>query len=250
MKLLSIKHAMILGALALINGAFSTAASAATVTMSFDTVARYTGATPIAGTAPWLTLSILDTAPGVVQLTVSTLLPAAGSPPQTLTGIWLNVPAAVTAGLNSLTLTSGTGTGQNPAGFVSGGSEFSTSQSITPAGATAAQVGRYSVWLSFPNSGAGSSFQDHQTETFLLSGTGLSAVAFYALAAQTAGGLPNPSFFGLASLTNAGGTAGSGVAYIGVSSATVSAVPLPGGLLLLGSALLAMRRAAVRRKSY
>src|SRR5271170_5470030 len=110
-----IRLMMIAFVVALSSGA--TSSHAATVDLTFDTIAKYTGSPAVVGSAPWLTLDIQDVAPGAVQLTVSTLLPPTGSPPQSLTGIWLNVPGAVTAGLSSLTLTPGSGTGQNPFSF-------------------------------------------------------------------------------------------------------------------------------------
>jgi hypothetical protein len=215
------------------------AAQADTVTINFDTVARYTSAEAILGSAPWLTATITDLAPGSVRVTVNALLSGSGSPPQTLTGIWLNVPNAVGAGLTSLLATPGSGTGVNPMAFGAGGSTFSALQDTTPSGATAAQVGRYNIFLRFTNNGT-TSFQGTESQTFDLTGTGLTAASFFALAAQTGAGLPSPSYYALAALTNAAGTAGSGIAYISSLNATLAPVPLPAGILLLASGLLGL----------
>jgi len=217
----------------------SSALHAATVNLSFDTVAQSNASPSNVMSGTWATLQIVDTTPGTVSLTVNTFLPANTS--TTLTGIWLSVPSAVTAGLTSVSLTTGTGTGQNPFSFTAG-STFSTTQTTVPSGSTGAVAGKYNLYLKFPNSAPG--FQGTETETFSLTGSGgagLSAASFSALAAQTAGGLPNPDFYAMASFTNAGGTGGSGIAYVG-------AVPLPASAWLFGSGLFGLAGSA-RRKS-
>jgi hypothetical protein len=101
-----------------------------------------------------------------------------------------------------------------------------------PSGSTNSVAGLYNIYLKFPNSGSANSFQGQESETFDISGTGLTADSFLAQAKQTAGGLPNPSYDAFASFTNAGGVAGDGIAYL-----SAKPVPLPAALALLLSGL-------------
>jgi hypothetical protein len=232
------KMGMAIGVVALA-AALASQANAATIDFSFTNVVS--GATPT-GTSPWVDVTVSDTSTtGTVQLTVSTDL-TSGSPPETLTGIWLNIPS-VQSTVGALTIGAGTGTGVVPTSFTaaSNPSTFSATQSITPlVGST---TGFYNIYLKFPNSGTTSSFQGVESETFSISGTGLNASDFNALAARTAGGLPVADFYALAALTNSGGTSGSGISYI-----SPAPVPLPAALPLLLGGLgmfgFARRRAA------
>jgi hypothetical protein len=86
---------------------------------------------------------------------------------------------------------------------------------------------------------------------FLLSGTGLTASAFYALSQQTSGGQPPAPYYAVATLTNADGLGSGGIAVVGALTATV--VPLPAGwpLLLSGVGMLTgviRRRDAVEER--
>jgi hypothetical protein len=226
----------------------SQSSMAAVLTLSFDRqVGPPPGSVGMGGPAPWLNLTITDGAtPGTVSLTVTTSLSAPLSPPQTLTGLWLNIPT-VAGSLTGLTVSGGTGTGVPPFAFTAlapNNSEFTTTQSTLPAGATAAQVGRFNIYLKFPNNAG--AFQGSETETFDLIASGAGAASFTA-AAFNAFSLPTAvgnSYLALASITNAGGTGGSGIAYL-----APAAVPLPGalGLLIAGSGgLMGFMR---RRKS-
>lgn len=217
-------------------------ARAAMVELSFDYVAALNPpTTTIAGTSPWLNVQISDTAtPGTVSVTVAGAMVNSFSPPQTLTGIWLNIPS-LAAGLTNLTVTGGSGTGQAPLALGSG-SDFSQTQSLLPSGTTADTVGKYNIFLKFPNSGSSTSFQDHQTETFNLTGAGtsiLTANAFYALSLPKNSG---PSYYALAAITNANGSAPGGIAYIAPS---LAAVPTPTAwiLMLSGIGVLGIRLA-------
>lgn len=223
-------------------------AHADTVTINFGTVARYTGTDPIAGSAPWVSLSILDVALGSVQVTVNTLLPSVGSPPQTV-----DRPVAQRA-------CGGHGWPHQPGVYARHGhrtepGEFRQRWIDVLDHANDDTLGRHrrtgrplQHLPALPEQRQRHHFQGHQTQAFMLSGTGLSAASFFALAAQTTGGQPSPSFYGLAALTNAAGTPGSGIAYIGALDANLSAVPLPAAAWLLLSGLLgvgaARRRAA------
>ena len=222
--------------------------NAAVVQLSFTQVVTLPSSA-MAGAAPWLNVTIADSATaGTFAVTVSTSL--TGS--QTLTGIWLNIPTVAGALTSfSVTDTDGNGSGEDPMAFAAINASPSntqsgvhTTQDLHPTGTTKAQVGDYNVLLRFANN-AGSAFQDHETETFNLvsnGNSGLTASSFLFRSSQTAGGLPNPPFYALASFTNAGGTGGSGIAYI-------AATPVPepdtyalmlAGLVLVG--LLARRR--------
>jgi hypothetical protein len=206
----------------------------------------------MAGTAPWLNLKFEDTAtPGTVAVTVSANLTGA----QTLTGLWLNIPAVASgAGLTSFTLdVAADGTGEDPFAFAGIDANPTNTQSgihklqdLIPSGATRTQVGAYNLQLRFPNSGL--TFQGIESETFNLvsnTGSGLTANSFLATSSQTGAQNPNPPFYALASITNADGNSGnpgSGIAYI-----ATAAVPEPemyvlmlAGLGLAG--LLARRR--------
>jgi hypothetical protein len=156
----------------------------------------------------------------------------------------------VVAVLLKKTISAGSGSGQVPFSFngaAPNNSNFSTTQSIVPAATTAAQVGRFNIFLKFPNSGAGSSFQDHQTETFSLiaagsGAAGLTASAFNAASLPTAAG---NAFFALASITNAGGNPASGIAFL-----APSAIPEPASFaLVLASSGMLIGLAVRRRRS-
>ena len=200
--------------------------NAAVVEFSFANVVTPPSAT-MAGSAPWLNVKIADTATaGTVAVTVSSSL--TGS--QTLTGIWLNIPAVAVALTSfSVTDTDGNGSGESPMAFAGIDAAPTNTQSgahklqdLHPTGTTKAQVGDYNLLLRFANN-AGSAFQTNESETFNLvsnANSGLTASSFLFRSSQTAGGLPNPPFYSVASFTNAGGTGGSGIAY-------VAAVPVP-----------------------
>jgi hypothetical protein len=210
------------------------AVHAETLTLDLDTVAQFTSATqPTSGSA---TLTISDLAPNEVALTLT----AAMTGKQTITGLWLNA-----TGLPSLQFAaSPTATGPaTPLAFGSGGSGYSATQTLVPAG-DQRLTGAYDVFVKLPNSGA-ASLQGAASETFYLTGTGLSASLFDLTAAQKQGA-PNPDYFGLIGVTNVLGSAGSGIGYFGATS--VSAVPLPAAfpLLLAGVGGLGLFR---RRRS-
>jgi hypothetical protein len=205
------------------------ASNAAVVEFSFSQVIT-PPSVAMAGAAPWLNVKIADTAtPGTVSVTIAASLIGA----QTLTGIWLNAPT-VAAGVTGFTTTDtdGNGTGEDPMVFAvidanptNAQSAFHTTQNLHPGAATKAQVGDYNILLRFANS-AGSAFQGNETETFNLvanTNSGLTASSFLFRSSQTAGGLPKPPFYALASFTNADGASGnpgSGIAYI-------AAIPVP-----------------------
>ena len=210
--------------------AIQSLANADTIDYSFSNVVQ--SPVTVGGASPYVNLVISDTAtPGTVQLTLSSTW--SSGTPETLTGIWLNIPS-VAPGVGSLTVAGATGTGQSPDSFTAATnpSQFSTTQSLVPAGSTNSVAGLYNIYLKFPNSGSATSFQGQESETFDISGAGLTADAFFAPAKQTAGGLPNPSYDALVALTNAGGVAGDGVAYL-----SAKPVPLPAALPLLLSGL-------------
>jgi hypothetical protein len=95
--------------------------------------------------------------------------------------------------------------------------------------------------LRFPNNPP--VFQGISTEVFNLvanSGSGLAASAFSVSLPKNLGG---PSFYSVASFTNASGT-GVGTAYV-----TQSAVPLPAAAWLLVSGVGALSAAMRRRKT-
>ena len=242
------KHPLHLRIAALTMGLIAAAAcglsNAAPVEFLFDAAVTPPSAA-MAGAAPWLDVTIADTAtPGTVAVTVTTSL--IGS--QTLTGIWLNIPTvagAVTA--FSITDTDGNGSGEDPMAFAAINADPTNTQSgihaaqdLHPTGTTKSQVGDYNVLLRFANN-AGSAFQDHETETFNLvsnANSGLTASSFLFGSSQTAGSLPNPPFYAVASFTNAGGTGGSGIAYIASAVPEADAVALMlAGLGLLGTHL-------------
>ena len=229
-------------ALGLASFALVGTAQAAVVDFSFGQLVVPPSAA-MAGPGPWLDVQIADTATaGTVSVTVSAAL--TGS--QTLTGIWLNLPGA-TGALSSFTLDPGVnGSGEDPFGFAALNAAAPTTsesavdsvQNIHPTGTTKAQVGDYNVYLRFANN-AGAAFQTNESETFNLvanPSSGLSASSFLSTSAQTAGGAPNPPFYALASFTNAGGLAGSGIAYV----AALPAVPETDALALLLAGLVAL----------
>jgi hypothetical protein len=224
--------------------------NAAVVEYSFNTGSIMPPSVPMAGTGPWLDIKFQDTATaGTVAVSVSANLVGA----QTLTGIWLNLDPVLTGSLvtgsSSFGATGASGTGVAPGTFVAvdadpgnTGSGIHKLQDLGPSAATKAQVGRYNVQLRFPNSTG--AFMGTETETFNLVSPGLTANSFLFRASQTAGGLPNPAPYALASFTNADGTTGgpgSGIAYI---SATPVPEPEMYALMLtgLGLAGLLVRR--------
>ena len=195
------------------------AVHAETLSLSMGTVAQFTSTTaPTSGSA---TLTISDFAPNEVAFT----LKAGMTGSQTITGLWLNAP-----GLPSLQFAaSPTASGPaSPLAFGSGGSNYSATQTIVPGGDQRLS-GAYDVFVKLPNSGA-NSLQGTSSETFYLTGTGLSAALFDQAAAQKQGA-PSPDYFGMMSVTNVLGTAGSGIGYFGATS--VAPVPLPAAFPLL-----------------
>jgi hypothetical protein len=241
------KFAAMLLALGAALGLLSQPSMAAVLAMSFNQqVAGSPAGTVMGGPAPWLNLTITDGAtPGTVSLTVTTSLSSTLSPPQTLTGLWLNIPT-IAGNLTGLSVSGGTGSGVPPFSFAAlapNNSEFTTTQSTVPAGTTGAQVGRFNIYLKFPNNAG--AFQGSETETFdlIASGAGaasFTAAAFNALSLPTAAG---NSYLALASITNAGGTGGSGIAYL-----APTAVPLPAGFGLLAAGLGGLMGFIRRRK--
>jgi hypothetical protein len=152
--------------------------------------------------------------------------------------------------VSSIATTGATGTGQAPQPFATINtaptntqSGLETIQDQHPAGATKAQTGDYNLLLRFPNGGGGA-FQLNQTETFNLvsNSAAFNALSFFTFASQTAGGQPNPAPLAVASFTNAGGTAGSGTAF-------VAAVPEPRSLALLAAGICLVAGLAAPRRS-
>jgi len=240
---------------ALAGAAFASAADAAVVEFALDTVAAtspsgITVSPPNTAGKPWVDVKIEDTlAANQVKVTVSTLLQGQA----TLTGLWLNTTAA--PGVSAVTLADAAGTGASPGLFAAVNaisvtntqSRFDTTQDLLPGGTTRSQVGFYNMLLRFPNSGT-AAFMDTETESFTLTSTGaaLTASSFLLRSSPTAGGAPNPSYYVLASITNAdgsGGTPGSGIGYV----AALSPVPEPEALSLMLAGLMAVGAVVLRR---
>lgn len=243
------------GVAAAVAGAlFAGATYAAVVEFPLNTVAAtspasITVAPPNTAGKPWVNVKIEDTlVANQVKLTVSTFLQGQA----TLTGLLLNTTAA--PGVTAITVANAAGTGASPFPFAAvdatnatnSQSRFDTTQDMLPSGTNRNQVGFYNMWLRFPNSGTGS-FQDTQTETFTLASTGspLTANSFLLRSSPTAGGLPNPSFYALAAITNAAGSAGSGIGYV----AALTPVPEPEALTLMIAGLVGFGALRLRRQA-
>jgi hypothetical protein len=195
------------------------AVHAETLSLDLDTVAQFTSTTrPTSGSA---TLTISDFAPNEVALTLTSAM--TGN--QTITGLWLNATGLPSLQFAASPTASGPAT---PAAFGSGGSNYSATQTLVPGG-DQRLTGAYDVFVKLPNSGA-NSLQGTSSETFYLTGTGLSAALFDQSAAQKQG-TPNPDYFGMIGVTNVLGAAGTGIGYFGATS--VAPVPVPAALPLL-----------------
>jgi hypothetical protein len=236
--------------------AFASATDAAVVEFALGTVAAtspsgITISPPNTAGKPWVDVKIEDTlVPNQVKVTVSSFLQGQ----TTLTGLLLNTTAA--PGVTAITAADAVGTGGSPFPFAAVNatnatnqqSRFDTTQDMLPTGTTRNLVGFYDLWLRFPNNGS-SSFMDSETETFTLTSTGtpLTASSFLLRSSPTAGGLPNPSFYALAVLTNAdgsGGTPGSGIGYV----AALSPVPEPNAFPLMVFGLVGVGALVLRRR--
>lgn len=202
-----------LGLLAVL-GAASATASAATVTMSLSDYL----AVATTGSA---TLSITDIASNEVQVTLTPNF-AAGSL-QTITGLWLNAP-----GFTGLTVTP---VNPTPNPFVS--SAYTATQTTVPSGTTGTVAGQYDLYVKFSNSTP--LIRGTTAEVFDITatgGAGFSATSFDVADAPSGAGSPS-NLYALVGLTNGTGAAGSGVGYIGATSASLTPVPLPAALPLL-----------------
>jgi hypothetical protein len=207
---------------------------ATTVDYSINELAEYSSATaPAAGSAS-ATLTISDIAANEVQVTLTADLTVAGTAKQDIVGLWLNLPDSAGA------LTVGSPSG--PATPVS--VTQSATQTLVPGGANSALTGFYDVDIKLPN-GTGGALQGTATESFTLTGAGLTASEFVRpeLAHNSS---PSQSYYAMIAVDNLLGSAGSGTGYYGAGAPSV--VPLPGGLALMVSGLGGLAALAVRRR--
>jgi hypothetical protein len=216
-------------------------AHAALVQFSYGTPQT---ATVMAGTGPWLDVNIADQGTsGTLTLTVTSHFTGT----QTLTGLWFNVDPTVASGIASFSFgpTTLSGGGIAPTDFAAAASPsaFTATASQNPSGVGPAVVGSYDLLIRFAN------FQQNSaastaTAIFNLTAAGAGASAFtansFVPSAPSAAG--RPTFFSVASFTNAGGSGGTGNAFL-----TPSAVPLPAGQWLMLPGLAALGWVASRR---
>jgi hypothetical protein len=172
-------------------------------------------------------LTITDLAANEVQVTLTGDLTGQ----QTITGLWLDA-----VGLSSISI--GNASGPAVPFAIGSGSTYSVTQTTVPNGSKAL-TGAYDLYVKFANNGASASLQGTASESFTLTGTGLSASLFATPAAQTSG-QPSPDFDAMMAVTNDLGTAGSGTGYFGA----VTPVPLPAALPLVIAGLVSVHSAA------
>ena len=229
-----------IGAICLSDGA----ARAATVDLSFGQIVA--GSTIPAGSAPWFDLIISDTTTaGTLNFTLQTHFPSSiPNNTQTLTGMSLDIPTAEAGKLTSVTISSST-LANAPAAFVKStstsptNSVFSATQSIDDG---ANKGGKFDLWLKFPAATVEPGKAGANGETFSLSFVGAAPTASdFASTLSLANG--GGTYLGVATLSNALGTGGSGLAYIGTA-----AVPEPGTWATLTVGLGLLAALAVRRR--
>jgi hypothetical protein len=236
-------------------GLFAASAQAATVEFSFNNVIQTSPSTAsMAGTAPWMDLKISDTAsPGTLLFDVNSLNL---TPNQRLTGLFLNLPTAITANLTSVGVSAVTATNPanatpnnspvtfagNPANLGSN-SAWSSTQNLT--GATAQNGGSFDFYIKFPatatavSAGAGT---NPLGETFQLTfaGSSLPTAASF-LTTSLPSNVGRPSYYAVAAFTNSDGITGN--AWI-----SASPVPEPESLAMLLAGLALVGTVATRRR--
>lgn len=206
-------------------------AQASVVEYSFNNIVSSTGT--VGGSSPWLDLKISDTStPGTLHFDVSTAL--IGN--QNLTGLFLNIPTTLSGNLAGINIANSTipATPSTPSAFISGtgtsssNSVYSATQTIT-SGALGSATGQFDIYIKFAAGMiTGPSGTGALQESFDLAFIGSSAptaTSFLTLSAPKSGG---SALYALAALTNAGGAASSGTAYL-----SATPVPLPAAYLLL-----------------
>jgi hypothetical protein len=236
-------------------GLFAASAQAATVEFSFGSVIQTS--TSMSGTAPWMDLKISDTAsPGTLLFDLNSFNLV---PNQRLTGLFLNLPTAITAGLTGVSISAVTATNpanatpnNSPIAFVGNppnlgsNSAWSSAQNLT--GATAQNGGSFDFYIKFPtnatavSAGAGT---NPLGETFQLTFAGSSlptATSFLTTSYPQNGNLSKPSYYAVAAFTNSDGINGN--AWI-----SATPVPEPESLAMLLAGLAVVGAAGRRRKT-
>jgi hypothetical protein len=158
-------------------------ASAATVTFNLDR--EFSGATPPAGTSPWVTATVNDLAANTVSLTIST---ANLTGTEFLDSFYFNTTLVTDSAFPSFSIAqSAVDSAPSATVFQNTGLDFSGGSSFKADG-----DGSFDFKLIFPNSPPGDRFVSGLSAVFTISATGLDATDFIDLS-RPPNSPPNPN---------------------------------------------------------